>query len=95
MTREVKVITENETVRQACKLMYQHNIGSIIIIKNNDGKSSDTTKKEIPVGILTETYCHSQYCRITLKYSILCSWAQFQEMKKNLDSLNILLIQYH
>src|SRR5215472_17491855 len=54
MTSEVKVVTENETMRQACKLMYQHNIGSIIIIKNNDGKSSDTTKKDIPVGILTE-----------------------------------------
>jgi len=53
MTRKVKVITEKETMRQACKLMYQHNIGSIIIIKNDDGKSSDT-KKEIPVGILTE-----------------------------------------
>jgi CBS domain-containing protein len=54
MTNEVKVITENETMRQACKLMYQHNIGSIIIVKNDDGKPSDTTKKEIPAGILTE-----------------------------------------
>ena len=54
MTRKVKVITENETMRQACKLMYEHNIGSIIIIKNGDGKPSDTTKKEIPAGILTE-----------------------------------------
>ncbi len=54
MTSEVKVITENETMRQACKLMYQHNIGSIIIIKYGVGKSSDTRKKEIPVGILTE-----------------------------------------
>src|SRR5215472_12304040 len=53
MTSEVKVVTENETMRQACKLMYQHNIGSIIIIKNDDSKSSDT-KKEIPAGILTE-----------------------------------------
>ena len=35
MTRKVKVITENETMRQACKLMYQHNIGSIIIITVN------------------------------------------------------------
>src|SRR5215471_720210 len=52
-TSEVKVVTENETMRQACKLMYQHNIGSIIIVKNDDGKSSDT-KKEIPAGILTE-----------------------------------------
>ena len=54
MTSEVKVVTENETMRQACKLMYEHNIGSIIIIKNGDGKPSDTTKKEIPAGILTE-----------------------------------------
>lgn len=54
MTSEVKVVTENETMRQASKLMYQHNIGSIIIVKNDDGKSSDTTKKKIPVGILTE-----------------------------------------
>ena len=53
MTKKVKVVTENETMRQACKLMYQHNIGSIIIVKNDDGKSSDT-KKEIPAGILTE-----------------------------------------
>jgi len=34
----VKVITESETMRQACKLMYQHNIGSIIIVKNEDRK---------------------------------------------------------
>ena len=54
MTRKVRVITENETMRQACKLMYQHNIGSIIIIKDDDSKSSDTTKKEIPAGIVTE-----------------------------------------
>lgn len=53
MTKNVKIITENETVRQACKLMYQHNIGSIVILK--DGEiSSNTGKKEIPVGIATE-----------------------------------------
>ena len=33
MTREVKTITENETLKQACKLMYQDNIGSIVILK--------------------------------------------------------------
>jgi CBS domain-containing protein len=47
MTSEVKVVTENETMRQACKLMYQHNIGSIIIIKNDDGKPSDTPVSEV------------------------------------------------
>lgn len=54
MTSKVKVITENETIRQACKLMYQYNIGSIIVVKADGDISSDTTKKEIPTGILTE-----------------------------------------
>jgi CBS domain-containing protein len=53
MTRKVKIITENETMRQACKLMYQHNIGSIVILKEGE-ISSNTTRKEIPVGIVTE-----------------------------------------
>ena len=42
MTRNVKTITENESVGQACKLMYQENIGSIVIIKKDI---------VIPVGI--------------------------------------------
>jgi CBS domain-containing protein len=59
MTKEVKIITENETMRQACKLMYQHNIGSIVILKKGSYGheheiSSNTTKKDIPVGIVTE-----------------------------------------
>jgi CBS domain-containing protein len=54
MTRNVIIITENETMRQACKLMYQHNIGSIVILKKEGEISSDTTRKEIPVGIVTE-----------------------------------------
>jgi CBS domain-containing protein len=53
MTKKVKIIAENETMREACKLMYQHNIGSIVIIKEGE-ISSNTTKKEIPVGIVTE-----------------------------------------
>lgn len=53
MTKKVKIITENETMREACKLMYQHNIGSIVITKEGE-ISSNTTKKEIPVGIVTE-----------------------------------------
>ena len=35
MTKKVKTITENETMRQACKLMYQDNIGSIVILKKD------------------------------------------------------------
>jgi CBS domain-containing protein len=45
MTRDVKTITENESVGEACKLMYQENIGSLIIIKKDI---------VIPVGIVTE-----------------------------------------
>jgi CBS domain-containing protein len=61
MTKEVKTITENETMKQACKLMYQDNIGSIVILKkdttsdyHDEKLSSNTTKKEMPVGLITE-----------------------------------------
>jgi CBS domain-containing protein len=57
MTRSVKTIKENETMRQACKLMYQENIGSIVILKKytDEAGTSDTTlKNEIPTGIVTE-----------------------------------------
>jgi CBS domain-containing protein len=54
MTRKVIIISENEAMRQACKLMYQHNIGSIVILKKEGEISSNTTGKEIPVGIVTE-----------------------------------------
>ena len=59
MTRSVKTIKENETMRQACKLMYQENIGSIVILKkypdDHQASTSDTTmKNEIPTGIVTE-----------------------------------------
>ena len=58
MTTKVKTITEDETMKQACKLMYQENIGSIVILtKNTDSHNSKrpgTTPKneEIPVGIV-------------------------------------------
>ena len=45
MTRDVRTITENESVREACKLMYNENIGSLIIIKKDI---------VVPVGIVTE-----------------------------------------
>jgi CBS domain-containing protein len=59
MTRNVKTIKETETMRQACKLMYQDNIGSIVIIKKDGdihkAETSDTAmKNEIPMGIVTE-----------------------------------------
>jgi len=55
MTRKVKTIMENETMRQACKLMYQDNIGSIVILKKDtDDKDDTTTKKEMAIGMVTE-----------------------------------------
>lgn len=54
MTRNVTTIVENETMRQACKLMYQDNIGSIVIIKKDTVDQAGTTIKEIPSGIVTE-----------------------------------------
>jgi CBS domain-containing protein len=59
MTRSIKTIKENETISQACKLMYQDNIGSIVIIKKHtDGQEAETSdtemKKETPIGIVTE-----------------------------------------
>jgi CBS domain-containing protein len=54
MTRKVKTIMENETMRQACKLMYQDNIGSIVILKDTDDQDATTTKKEIAMGMVTE-----------------------------------------
>src|ERR1041385_3879860 len=59
MTRKVKTIKENETMRQACKLMYQDNIGSIVIIKNyTNGPHTETLdtnmRNDVPIGIVTE-----------------------------------------
>ena len=55
MTKKVKTIMENETMRQACKLMYQDNIGSIVILKKDtDNQDGTTTKKEIAMGMVTE-----------------------------------------
>jgi CBS domain-containing protein len=60
MTKNVRTITEKETMKQACKLMYQDNIGSIVILKDktddHESKTSGTTtsKKEMPMGIVTE-----------------------------------------
>ena len=58
MTRNVKTVKENESMGQACKLMYQENIGSIVVMHDTDanmsGTSDNTVKSETPVGIVTE-----------------------------------------
>jgi CBS domain-containing protein len=61
MTRNVITISESRTLKQASKLMYENNIGSIVILKEGSGSDLDgnvsgstTEKKEIPIGIVTE-----------------------------------------
>ena len=63
MTRNVITIPESQTMKQASKLMYEDNIGSIVILKEGGGSKPDdnvsgsaTEKKEIPIliGIVTE-----------------------------------------
>jgi CBS domain-containing protein len=48
MSRDVKTEKEDQNVLTACRIMYENNIGSIIIVKQND---NNNTK---PVGIITE-----------------------------------------
>ena len=61
MTRNVVTIPESRTMKQASKLMYEDNIGSIVILKEGSGSNLDddvsgstSEKKEIPIGIVTE-----------------------------------------
>jgi CBS domain-containing protein len=61
MTRNVITISENRTMKQASKLMYDDNIGSIVILKEGGGYDREgnvsgitSEKKEIPTGIVTE-----------------------------------------
>ena len=50
MTRNVITISEGQTMKQASKLMYEDDIGSVVILK----EGSTTEKKELPAGIVTE-----------------------------------------
>ena len=45
MIRDIKMEKEDQNVLTACKMMYENDIGCIIIVKQNDIK---------PVGIITE-----------------------------------------
>ena len=62
MTRNVRTITENETMKQASKLMYQEDIGSVVILRERDTDDhhdnsvarSTAERDVIPTGIVTE-----------------------------------------
>jgi CBS domain-containing protein len=42
MTKRVITITENQTLQEASKLMYQNNVGSVIILKSVDEIDSES-----------------------------------------------------
>jgi CBS domain-containing protein len=46
MAKDVKIAKENQTVRAVAKIMNDHNIGSVVIVKSSDAN--------MPVGIITE-----------------------------------------
>ena len=50
MTSPVKTIQENDKIQQACKIMIQNNIGSVIVVT-----AAQSVKAQTPVGIITGT----------------------------------------
>jgi CBS domain-containing protein len=63
MSRDVKTAYSNEAIRDICKRMYHHGIGSIVILQGKDDIDTDTMAKpelemyddeNITVGIITE-----------------------------------------
>jgi len=50
MTKRVITVSDDQPLQEASKLMYQNNIGSIIILKSND----ETEIESVPIGIVTE-----------------------------------------
>lgn len=53
MTQDVKTVKEEQTILDVCKLMNNHNIGSVVVIKQNKNPSTDKLPFE-PSGIITE-----------------------------------------
>ena len=51
MTDNVKLATENQTIRVVCRMMYENKIGSIVILKES---TYGNAEGERPIGIVTE-----------------------------------------
>jgi CBS domain-containing protein len=51
MIDNVKLATENQTIRVVCRMMYENKIGSIVILKEN---TYGNAEGERPIGIVTE-----------------------------------------
>jgi predicted transcriptional regulator len=47
MTKDVKTENDDQNIMAACKVMYDNNIGCVVVVKNQN-------KEKIPLGMLTE-----------------------------------------
>lgn len=55
MTKEVKTAYSNQTLREVCKVMHDHRIGSIVIRRpNNDAGTMYKPDEQTEIGIITE-----------------------------------------
>ena len=60
MSKNVKTVYSNQTVREVCKSMYHHGIGSIVILQGKDDLAAigdpepEPSREYKPIGIITE-----------------------------------------
>ena len=57
MTRNVRTETENQNIHAACKIMHEHDIGAVVIVKGNEehhDSDRDSNNEKKPIGIITE-----------------------------------------
>ena len=54
MTPSVITATSNQTIRDVCKILCEHKIGSVIILKDTAPDKDKNTEYNIPIGITTE-----------------------------------------
>lgn len=59
MIQDVKTVWEGQTILDVCRLMHQHNIGSIVVLEKQAGKPSSSAESkgrsvDKPMGIITE-----------------------------------------
>ena len=53
MVRDVKTVREEQTILDVCRVMHDNNIGSVIVVRENENPSIDRPPFE-PTGIITE-----------------------------------------
>lgn len=54
MTPNVITVTSDQTIREVCKIMCEHKIGSVIILRDTALEKDNSTENSSPVGIATE-----------------------------------------